>query len=175
MSNIRTRDDKDNFYLHLAKIFAERGTCIYENYGAILVNTVQNKIVGHGYTGVPNGLPHCAKCTLSESERQTGHNCRSVHAVANSLLHCADTSNCVLYLYGIRDGKPIDKPVPCNNCMNLLLQTGVKKIIVYSGDQLVETHLDEIRMQLKVDYMISEPESHDISHYVNPAELPNIQ
>jgi dCMP deaminase len=47
-------------YLRIAKLVAEdQNPCYARQVGAIIVDPVQNKIVGTGYNGPPSKVPHC--------------------------------------------------------------------------------------------------------------------
>ena len=47
------RRDKHNYYLDMADVARERGTCLRRNYGAVIVKN--DVIVSTGYVGAPRG------------------------------------------------------------------------------------------------------------------------
>ena len=51
------RVDKINYYLDIAEAVAERGTCLRNNYGSILVKN--DEIISTGYSGAPRGRKNC--------------------------------------------------------------------------------------------------------------------
>ena len=55
------RRDKTNYYLDMAQVALERGTCLRRNFGAVIVKN--DVIVSTGYNGAPRG--RAAKDTSS--------------------------------------------------------------------------------------------------------------
>ena len=58
------RVDKINYYLDIAEVVTERGTCLRNNYGSVIVNN--DEIVSTGYNGAPRGRKNCSdlgECT----------------------------------------------------------------------------------------------------------------
>ena len=51
------RRDKHNYYLDMADVARERGTCLRRNYGAVIVKN--DVIVSTGYVGAPRGRANC--------------------------------------------------------------------------------------------------------------------
>ena len=51
------RRDKTNYYLDMAQVALERGTCLRRNFGAVIVKN--DVIVSTGYTGAPRGRANC--------------------------------------------------------------------------------------------------------------------
>lgn len=47
------RRDKVNYYLDLAEIVSQRGTCLRRRYGAVIVKN--DEVVSTGYVGSPRG------------------------------------------------------------------------------------------------------------------------
>mgnify|MGYP002625409959 FL=1 len=47
------RVDKINYYLDIAEMVCERGTCLRNNYGSVIVKN--DEIISTGYTGAPRG------------------------------------------------------------------------------------------------------------------------
>ena len=47
------RRDKTNYYLDMAQVALERGTCLRRNFGAVIVKN--DVIVSTGYNGAPRG------------------------------------------------------------------------------------------------------------------------
>ncbi len=86
------RRDKINYYLDIAQMVSERGTCLRRRYGAIIVKNDQ--IISTGYVGAPRGRENCSDigyCTRERLQIPRGERyelCRSVHAEANASI-CA--------------------------------------------------------------------------------------
>ena len=100
------RRDKTNYYLDMAQVALERGTCLRRNFGAVIVKN--DVIVSTGYNGAPRGRANCIdigtcirqKMGIPRGERYEF--CRSVHAEMNAIISAArrDTLNATLYLAG---------------------------------------------------------------------------
>lgn len=100
------RTDKINYYLDIAEIVLERGTCLRRNFGAVIVK--RDEIVSTGYTGAPRGRKNCIdigvcirqKLNIPRGERY--ELCRSVHAEMNAIINAPrnEMLDAVLYLVG---------------------------------------------------------------------------
>ena len=65
------RRDKTNYYLDMAQVALERGTCLRRNFGAVIVKN--DVIVSTGYTGAPRGRANCIDIgTCVEQRTATG-------------------------------------------------------------------------------------------------------
>ena len=53
------RRDKINYYLDLADIVSQRGTCLRKRYGAVIVKN--KRILTTGYNGAPAGIKTCVE------------------------------------------------------------------------------------------------------------------
>ena len=53
------RIDKINYYLDMAEVALERGTCIRRNYGAVIIKN--DEVVSTGYVGAPRGRKNCCE------------------------------------------------------------------------------------------------------------------
>ncbi len=51
------RRDKVNYYLDLAKMVAQRSTCLRRHYGAVIVKN--DEVIATGYVGAPRGRKNC--------------------------------------------------------------------------------------------------------------------
>ena len=83
-----SRVDKINYYLNIAESVAERGTCLRNNYGSIIVKN--DEIISTGYTGAPRGRKNCLDlgyCIKSDMPSGKGYDkCRSVHSEQNAMI-----------------------------------------------------------------------------------------
>ena len=131
------RVDKVNYYLDIAESVLERGTCLRNNYGSIIVKN--DEIISTGYTGAPRGrencmdLGFCVKKKYFPNVRHGGYDaCRSVHAEQNAMLSSSrkDMINADLYLVGVRkDSKKYEEGAsPCQMCRKLIINSGIKKV-----------------------------------------------
>ena len=56
-NELNERPDWDTYFLRIAKLVAQRSTCIRRQVGAVIVR--ENRILATGYNGAPNGVAHC--------------------------------------------------------------------------------------------------------------------
>jgi dCMP deaminase len=131
------RRDKTNYYLDIAEVVIERGTCLRRNFGAIIVK--HDEIVSTGYTGSPRGrsncmdLGECKRQRLNIPRGQRYEMCRSVHAEANAIISAARSEmiGAVLYLVGKEaDGSYVRDADSCAMCKRLVINAGIDHIVV---------------------------------------------
>ncbi|MEG2915319.1 MAG: dCMP deaminase family protein [Oscillospiraceae bacterium] len=132
------RRDKINYYLDIAEVVTERGTCLRRNYGAIIVKNDQ--IISTGYVGAPRGRQNCCDlgyCTREKLNVPRGERyelCRSVHAEQNAIIHASRENmlGSTLYLVGIEAKTQvyIENARPCAMCKRLIINAGIKEVIV---------------------------------------------
>lgn len=91
------RRDKINYYLDLAEIVGQRGTCLRRHYGAVIVKN--DEVISTGYVGAPRGRKNCSDlgvCIRQKMNVPRGERyelCRSVHAEANAIHQCIQRKN----------------------------------------------------------------------------------
>lgn len=131
------RITKEEYYLNIAKAVSLRSTCLRRRYGSIIVN--QDEIVGTGYNGSARSEINCCEkniCMRKEQNIPHGEQyekCVAVHAEMNGIIS-AGRKLCInadLYLYGedIETGQAIKETVPCGICINIIKNSGIKRII----------------------------------------------
>ena len=132
------RVDKTNYYLDIAETILERGTCIRNNYGSVIVKN--DEIISTGYTGAPRGRKNCLDlgyCTRKAQTELSGAGfelCRSVHSEMNAIIS-ADRKNMIgttLYLVGInkRNGEYVKDNYPCTLCKRMIINSGIEKVVM---------------------------------------------
>lgn len=132
------RVDKINYYLNIAETVAQRGTCLRNNYGSVIVKN--DEIISTGYTGAPRGRKNCIDlgyCRRQENNTPSGAGyelCRSVHSEQNSIIS-ADRKCMIgstLYLVGInkRNGEYKQGTEPCTLCKRMIINSGIAKVII---------------------------------------------
>ena len=114
----------DEYFMKIARVVAERSTCLpgHSQVGAVLVR--DKYIISTGYNGAPRGFPHCETCYRDESDK--GENmdlCPAVHAEQNAIIQSA--------LQGASpDGGTLYcTHFPCVACLRMLINAGVKSIV----------------------------------------------
>ena len=136
------RVSKENYYLDIAQTVAKRSTCLRRCYGAIIVKN--DEIISTGYNGAPRGrkncvdLNYCAREAMKIPSGQRYELCRSVHAEANAIISAArrDTIGATIYMACIdpASGKLIPDSSSCSMCRRLIINAGVERIIIRTGE-----------------------------------------
>lgn len=130
------RVDKINYYLDIAETVTERGTCLRNNYGSVIVKN--DEIISTGYTGAPRGRKNCLDlgyCMRKKCDMPSGkgyEKCRSVHSEQNAIISAARTEmiGATLYLVGVnkRNGEYVNDNEPCSFCKRMLINAGIKDV-----------------------------------------------
>lgn len=132
------RRDKTNYYLDIATVVLERGTCLRRNFGAIIVKN--DEIISTGYTGAPRGrkncidLGFCRRVAMNIPRGQRYELCRSVHAEENAIISASrrDMIGATLYLVGrdVETGSFVEKASSCAMCKRAIINAGIEKVII---------------------------------------------
>lgn len=126
----KKRPDWDEYFIRIAKLVAERSTCLRRAVGALIVKN--KRILTTGYNGTPSGITHCevAGCLREKLKVPSGERhelCRGLHAEQNAIiqaaLHGVDIHGATLYCTN----------QPCSICAKMLINAGIKEIIMESG------------------------------------------
>lgn len=132
------RRDKINYYLDLAEMVSQRGTCLRRNYGAVIVKN--DEVVSTGYVGAPRGRKNCSdigECIRQKMQIPRGERyelCRSVHAEANAII-CASRERMIgsaLYLVGkeVDTGEYIANSNSCSMCKRQIINAGIERVYI---------------------------------------------
>ena len=158
------RVDKVNYYLDIAESVAERGTCLRNNYGSIIVKN--DEIISTGYTGAPRGRENCIDlgyCTRQKYEMPSGkgyERCRSVHSEQNAIISAArkDMIGATLYLVGInqRNGEYVKDNEPCSFCKRMIINAGIEKVVM--RDTKKEYRVEDVENWIQNDDTIFKEE-----------------
>jgi dCMP deaminase len=129
----------DEYFMGIARLTAERSTCLRRKVGAVIVQ--DRHIVATGYNGAPRGIAHCAErggCLREELGIPSGERhelCRALHAEQNAIIQAATFGN------SIEGGTIYITHQPCIICAKMIINAGIRKIIVdqaYPDDYAVE-------------------------------------
>ena len=132
------RRDKINYYLDLAEMVSQRGTCLRRRYGAVIVKN--DEVISTGYVGAPRGRKNCSdlgvcirqKLNVPRGERY--ELCRSVHAEANAIISASrdKMSGSSLYLVGIEmdTGDYVQNANSCSMCKRQIINAGIEKVYI---------------------------------------------
>ena len=147
-----TRIDRDVMFLKIAKVIAERSTCLRAKVGCVVV--VGDRIRSTGYGGAPSGEDHCIDvgCELrrvmapghehvgsdgtrfvhrdSSPGHVTEHCVRTVHAESNAITWAAREG------LSLEDGILYSTHGPCLDCAKLIINVGIHKIVYLEPYQL---------------------------------------
>ena len=116
------REVSDFYFLKMALLVSERGTCARRKVGSIFVNK-RNHVIATGYNGNPSGFPHCTDKPCAGAKSKSGTDldkCEAIHAEQNALLQCKN-------VYDI--DRVYTTLEPCIHCVKLLLNTSTQQII----------------------------------------------
>ncbi len=132
------RRDKNNYYLDMAQVALERGTCLRRNFGAVIVKN--DVIVSTGYTGAPRGRKNCIdlnRCMREEHNIPRGERyefCRSVHAEANAIISASREQmlGSTLFLVGrdMKTGEIMTDANSCTMCKRMIINAGIDKVVI---------------------------------------------
>lgn len=148
------RKSWDSFYLDIALKVAERSPCLSKKIGAVLVR--DKVVICQGFNGPARGVPPCGTERLKEDHLMWNlikHNiepvlgsaltcprhrigyksgtglflCPAVHAEANCIAQAArlgiKTKEASMYL---------TCGIPCKDCLSLIINAGIREVIVMS-------------------------------------------
>lgn len=156
------RVNKANYYLDIAESVLERGTCLRNNYGSIIVKN--DEIISTGYTGAPRGRENCIDlgyCTRQKCEMPSGkgyERCRSVHSEQNAIISASrrDMIGSTLYLVGVnkRNGEYVKDNEPCSFCKRMIINSGIERVVM--RDTKKEYRVEEVSSWIQNDDTIYE-------------------
>ena len=149
------RPSKDAYYLKVASVVSERSTCLRANCGAVLVKN--DTIISTGFNGNPGGVENCCDsiigCKRKTSSPNTDrHLCFAVHGEMNCIVNLARSGGTssvgsTLYVWFKRlDNSRNSNDKPCSECMRLIINAGIKRIVNYTEDNY-HTTLHETTIQ----------------------------
>lgn len=144
------RVPREEYFMKIAHVVAERSTCIRNNVGAVIV---KNKhIISTGYNGAPRGLDHCLDigCYRKEHNVPSGQKhelCRAVHAEQNAIIQAslngASTEDAVLFC----------THSPCIICAKMIINAKIKKVY-YANEYADQSAMDYFKeVGIEVEHM----------------------
>ena len=143
------RPDWDEYFMEIAEVIKKRSTCLRRQVGAVIVK--DKRILATGYNGVPSGIEHCAErgCMRDRLGVPSGERhelCRGIHAEQNAIVQAAylgvSIDNSTLYCTN----------QPCILCAKMLINAGVKRIVVRDGypDEAAAEMLEEADLHIEL-------------------------
>lgn len=156
-----TRPSWDEYFMSLAEVVGNRGTCDRGKSGCVIVK--DKRILTTGYVGSPLGLPHCDEVghemhkVTHEDGTETMHCIRTVHAEQNALIQAAKTGVAL-------DGATVYcKMTPCYVCAKLIINSGIKRVVA-AKDYHASKQSKRIFKEAKIKLDILNPE---VEKYAN--------
>ena len=124
----------DTYFHTICVAVSSKSPCLSRQIGAILVRN--NSVVSTGYNGPPRSFPHCKDiCPRKAKGYRSGEGlleCPATHAEANCIANAArigaSTVGTTLYMNCI---------IPCKDCMSILINAGIREIVV---DDIIPYH-----------------------------------
>jgi dCMP deaminase len=115
------RPSKQDWFMKIAHVVAERGTCARRQVGCVVVDIFSN-IMSTGYNGPARGMKHCIDVPCAGATAESGKDldtCEAIHAEVNAISQCSDIQK-IAEIYCTT--------APCVSCTKVLLNTGALRI-----------------------------------------------
>ena len=132
------RRDKINYYLDLAEMVSNRGTCLRKRYGAVIVKN--DEVISTGYVGAPRGrkncidLGTCVRTKLNVPRGERYELCRSVHAEANAIISAPRDKmiGSSMFLCGLEmdTNEYVRNSSCCSMCKRMVINAGIEKVYI---------------------------------------------
>ncbi|NQU18908.1 cytidine deaminase [bacterium] len=142
------RPSWDEYFIDTARLISTRSTCLRRKVGAIIVK--DRRILATGYNGTPSKIRHCADvgCLRDKLHIPSGERhelCRGLHAEQNVLLQAA------FYGISVKDSILYCTNQPCIICAKMLINAGVKEIVIADGypDKMAKDFLREAGIKVR--------------------------
>lgn len=139
---MKSRLSWKEYFMNIAEMVSERGTCDRAYVGCLLVNK-DHRIVSTGYNGAITGNPQCDEVG---HKIRDGHCIATIHAEMNALLYCAKEG------ITVRGSHCYVTHFPCLNCTKALIMAGISKIYykeAYRVDPYALELLERNNIELK--------------------------
>lgn len=142
------RPNWDEYFMEMAALTSKRSTCMRRQVGAVIVK--DKHIIATGYNGAPRGVKHCEErggCLREKLAVPSGERhelCMAVHAEQNAIIQAATLGQ------SIEDGVIYVTHQPCVICAKMIINAGIKRIVVREGypDQLSRDILAEAGLRI---------------------------
>ena len=121
----------DEYFMRMAHLVKERGTCRRRKVGAVIVR--DKMVVSTGYNGAPRGVPHCSSetgCLTDDEAIAAGRRasvCMAAHAEINAIVQAGYNN------VSVKGGTLFCTTFPCNFCSKAIVNAGVREIVYEEG------------------------------------------
>jgi len=134
----------------ITDLVSRRSTCLRRSVGALLVK--DKRILATGYNGPPAGLPHCDElggCLRDRLGVPSGERhevSRAIHAEQNAIIQAATSG------VNIQGATLYSTHHPCVLCTKMVINAGIKRIVVRKGypDELSRQILKEAKLKVEM-------------------------
>jgi len=134
--------------MKIAHIVAQRSTCLRRNVGAVIVK--DKRMLATGYNGAPSGLEHCldSGCLRERLKIPSGQRhelCRGLHGEQNAIIQAS------LYGISVKDSTVYITNQPCIICAKMLINAGVKEVVISDGypDKMAMDFLKKAKIKVR--------------------------
>lgn len=139
------RPSWNEYFMTIAELVSKRSTCLRRQVGCILVK--DKRILSTGYNGAPSGIPHCEEVGCLRENIPPGERhelCRGLHAEQNAIIQAAT------FGVNITGSTLYSTHQPCSVCAKMLVNAGIKKIIIKEGypDKLAKEILHSANIEV---------------------------
>ena len=145
---LQVRPSWDEYFLEVAKLVSKRATCLRRSVGAVVVK--DKRILSTGYNGAPSGIKHCIEvgCMRQKLKVPSGERhelCRALHAEQNALIQAS------LYGISVKGSTIYATCQPCVICAKMLINAGIKEIVVAEGypDKMAMDFLKQAKIKVR--------------------------
>jgi len=138
-----SRITKEDYFLQIANAVGLRSTCLRARCGAIIVQN--GTIISTGYNGSTRCSENCSTVGICKrpdsSPEKDKHLCPAIHGEINSIINLArngsgSTINSTMFVHFVRmDDKINTYNKPCTECMRVIINAGIKFIVLYTEDK----------------------------------------
>lgn len=143
------RPSWDEYFMEMAELTAKRSTCMRRSVGAVIVK--DRHAIATGYNGAPTGIAHCEDrggCIRQQLNVPSGQRhelCMALHAEQNAIIQAAVMGN------SVEGGTIYITHQPCAICAKMILNAGIKRIVIREGypDELAASILDEAGLKVE--------------------------
>ena len=143
------RPSWDEYFMEMAELTAKRSTCMRRHVGAVIVK--DRHAIATGYNGAPSGIMHCEErggCIRQQLNVPSGQRhelCMALHAEQNAIIQAAVMGN------SVEGGTIYITHQPCAICAKIILNAGIKRIVIKEGypDELAASILDEAGLKVE--------------------------
>lgn len=143
------RPSWDEYFMEMAELTAKRSTCMRRHVGAVIVK--DRHAIATGYNGAPSGIMQCEErggCIRQQLNVPSGQRhelCMALHAEQNAIIQAAVMGN------SVEGGTIYITHQPCAICAKMILNAGIKRIVIKEGypDELAASILDEAGLKVE--------------------------